>query len=131
LALHASRKLVRDAHWSVTSREALRGIPLLIYTPQLRMLQEAAWFQEMLDGAPIALETNSTHALLAAAQAGSGIAVLPRFVGRAHDDLVVVSEDVAVHDVWLITHPEFRRDPRVRAASQFLRSVAAGPAGLR
>lgn len=130
LALHASRKLVPNARRSIASREALRGIPLLVYTPQLRMLQEATWLQEMLDGASIALETNSTHALLAAAQAGSGIAVLPRFVGRAHDDLVALSEDVAAHDVWLITHPEFRRDPRVRAASEFLRGIAAGPAGL-
>lgn len=131
MALHASRKLARNVRGSIASRESLHGIPLLVYTPQLRMLQEAAWFQDMLDGALIALETNSTHALLAAAQAGSGIAVLPRFVGRAHDDLVVVSDDVAAHDVWLITHPEFRRDPRVRAASQFLRGVAAGPVGLQ
>jgi hypothetical protein len=29
-----------------------------------------------------------------------------------HDDLVSVSTDVANHEVWLITHPEVRRDPR-------------------
>ena len=76
------------------------------------------------------LETNSTHTLLAAARAGAGVAVLPRFVARGHDDLVLVSDDVAARDVWLITHPEFRRDPKVRATADFLKRIAAGPNGL-
>jgi DNA-binding transcriptional LysR family regulator len=63
----------------------------------------------------VALETNSTHALLAAARAGAGIAALPRFVARWHDDLVAVSDDVAVHDVWLRfpPRPEGARGCRV------------------
>jgi DNA-binding transcriptional LysR family regulator len=78
----------------------------------------------------MALETNGTHALLAAARAGVGAAVLPTFVARRHDDLVRVSENVAEHDVWLVSHPEFRRDPTVRATADFLREIARGPAGL-
>jgi hypothetical protein len=37
---------------------------------------------------------------------------------------------VAAHDTWLITHPELRRDPKVRAAADFLKQVAAALAGL-
>jgi DNA-binding transcriptional LysR family regulator len=103
---------------------------LLTYTSSFQMLQEAKWFQPLLASANIALETNSTHALVAAARAGAGVAVLPRFVARWHDDLVAVSGDVADHDVWLITHPEFRRDPKVRAAADFLKRIAAEPDGL-
>jgi hypothetical protein len=66
------------------------------------MLQEAKWFQSLLAEVGVGLETNSTHVLLAAARAGVGIAVLPRFVARWHDDLVRVSEDVANHEVWLL-----------------------------
>jgi hypothetical protein len=33
--------------------------------------------------------------------------------------------------VWLITHPEFRRDPKVRATADFLKKIATGPDGLR
>jgi len=130
LALYAARKLAAGARRRVTNVESLRGAPLLVYTPQFRMLQEAPWFQELLAGARVALETNSTHALLAAAQAGAGFAVLPRFVARECEDLVEVSEPVAEHDVWLIKHPDFSRDPRVRVAADFLRDIAARPNGL-
>ena len=49
------------------------------------------------------------HTLLAAARAGVGVAVLPRFLGRHEDVLEAVSDNVGENDVWLITHPEFRR----------------------
>jgi DNA-binding transcriptional LysR family regulator len=110
--------------------EDLRDIPLLTFTTQFQLLQEAAWFQPVLASARVVLETNSTHALLAAAHASLGIAVLPRFVGRTDETLVVVSAPVAEQDVWLVTHPEFRRDPRVRVAADFLKRVANGPLGL-
>lgn len=60
----------------------------------------------------------------------SGVAALPRFVARGCDDLVMVSDPVADHDVWLITHPEFRRDPKVRATADFLKRIAAPPGEL-
>ena len=56
--------------------------------------------------------------------------MLPRFIAREDDELIAVSDNVADHDVWLITHPEFRRDPKVRATADFLERIAAGPSGL-
>ena len=78
----------------------------------------------------VVLETNSTHTLLAAARASVGVAVLPRFVARRYPDLMAVSEDVAKRDVWMITHPEYRRDPKIRATADFLKRAATGPDGL-
>ena len=130
LGLYASKAVARDRRWQVTTGETLRGLPLLTYTSAFQMLQEAKWFQSLLAEVGVGLETNSTHVLLAAARAGVGIAVLPRFVARWHDDLVRVSEDVANHEVWLITHPEFRRDPKVRAAASFVKRIASEPDGL-
>ena len=124
LGLYVSKALARGARWRVTSAESLRGQRLLTYTPAFQMLQAAGWFQLVMAEARPAMQTNSTHALLAAAQAGAGVAVLPRFVARWHADLVDVSADVAVNDVLLVTHPEFRRDPRVRAAAEFLKTNA-------
>jgi DNA-binding transcriptional LysR family regulator len=59
-----------------------------------------------------------------------GVAVLPTFMARDHEDLVKVSENVAEHDLWIATHPDFRRDPRVRATADFLKEIAKGPRGL-
>jgi DNA-binding transcriptional LysR family regulator len=108
----------------------VRDLALLTYSAPFQMLQEAKWFQPILASATIALESNSTHALLAAARAGAGVAVLPRFLARQHDDLVAVSEDVAAHDLMLITHPEVRRDPKVSATADFLKQLATGRPGL-
>jgi DNA-binding transcriptional LysR family regulator len=115
---------------AIESRAGLRDMPLLTYTSAFHMLQEAKWFEAMRTASNVVLETNSTHALLAAAVAGVGVAVLPRFVARHNNSLVAISEDVANHDVLLITHPEFRRDPKVRATADFLKRIASGPDGL-
>jgi len=130
VGLYASKALVGAKRLRVNDAETLRDYPLLAYTSPFHVLQEAKWFQPILASARIALETNSTHALLAAARAGVGVAVLPRFVARGHDDLIAVSDNVAEHDVLLITHPEFRRDPKVRATADFLKRIAAEPNGL-
>ena len=129
-ALYAARSLVGSTRLWVDDAKSLRGLPLLVYTPGFHVLQQAKWFQPVLASGRVVLETNSSHTLLAAAKAGVGVAVLARFLARSHDDLVAVSDDVAENDVWLITHPEFRRDPKVRATSDFLRKIANDPDAL-
>lgn len=130
VGLYAAKTLLRNRRVRMENVESLRGLALLAYTPQLGTLQKAAWFQPLLASAPLALTSNSTDALLAAARAGAGIAVLPRFVARRFDDLADVSENVAEHDLFLIAHPELRRDPKVRATADFLKAIARGPNGL-
>jgi DNA-binding transcriptional LysR family regulator len=129
-ALYVAKSLLGARRLRINGPESMRGLSLLTYTSSFDMLQDAKWFQSVRVSSDVGLTTNSTHALLAAARAGAGVAVLPRFVARQHDDLVAVSENVAEHDVWLITHPEFRRDPKVRATADFLKKIAAEPDGL-
>jgi DNA-binding transcriptional LysR family regulator len=129
-ALYAAKSLIGNTRTRISSLESLRGLPLLTYTSAFDMLQEAKWFAPVRASDAVSVTTNSTHALLAAARAGVGVAVLPKFVARQHDDLVLLSDDLAEHDVWLITHPEHRRDPKVRTTADFLKRIAAGPDGL-
>jgi DNA-binding transcriptional LysR family regulator len=129
-ALYASRSLIGARRVRIRKAGDIGHWQLFTYTPPFQVLQNAKWFQPILTSGSIALQSNSTHALLAAARAGAGIAVLPRFVAREHDDLVSVSDDVASHDLLLITHPEVRRDPKVRATADFLRQLAAEPPGV-
>ena len=130
IGLYAARSLIGGTRLWVDDADSLRGLPLLVYTSPFHVLQQAKWFQPVLASGRVVLETNSSHTLLAAARAGIGVAVLARFLARGHDDLVAVSDDVAENDVWLITHPEFRRDPKVRATSDFLKKIASEPDAL-
>ena len=129
-ALYASKSLIGGRKLWIERADDLRGLSLLVYTPAYQMLQEAKWFQPVLASAAVSLETNSTHALLAATRAAAGVGVLPRFIAQDEPALVAVSATIAEHDVWLITHPEFRRDPKVRVTADFLKLIAAGPRGL-
>jgi molybdate transport repressor ModE-like protein len=120
--LYASREfLAPHKKLRIQDVESARGVPFLVYSARYHALQSAPWFQPVLESADIVLRTNSTHALVAAAQASSGVAVLPRLIGNAHPDLVAVSADLSSAEFWLVTHPEFRHDPRVRAVVAFLR----------
>ncbi len=130
VALYTSKHLIGGKRVRIRRVADLGEWQLCTYTSLFQVLQNAKWFQPLLTSASIALQSNSTHALLAAVRAGVGIATLPRFVAREHDDLVSVSDDVASHDLLLITHPEVRRDPKVRATADFLKQLAAEPPGL-
>ena len=121
VGLYASRAWLGGKRLRIDASS--RGLDLLVYAPAYHRLQSAAWFQPVLESSRIVLTTNSTHLLLAAARAGAGIAALIRFMAASYDDLVSVSDDLSADDVWLVTHPEFRRDPKVRATAEFLRRV--------
>jgi DNA-binding transcriptional LysR family regulator len=101
----------------------------LIYTPEHGALQEATWFQNVLAAGHVVLRSNSTVALLAAARASVGLAVLPRLVANVYPDLVAVSPDLHASEFWLVTHPAFRRDPKVRATVDFLKREASADSG--
>jgi DNA-binding transcriptional LysR family regulator len=105
---------------------AARRVSLLLFAAEHHGLQGAPWFQPILAAASVTLRSNSTFTLLGAARASVGIAVLPRLIARAHADLVAVSEDLHVGDFWLVTHPDFRRDPNVRKAADFIRREPFG-----
>lgn len=130
IGLYASTQLLAGKKLWIDGVDSLPDLPLLAYTPAFQLLQAAKWFQPILATATFALRTNSTHVLLAAARAGAGIAVIARLVARQEPTLVEVSDDVADPEVWLITHPEFRRDPKVRATADFLKKIAEGAEGL-
>src|SRR5262245_55308548 len=130
LGLYAAKSLIGNSRLWIDDAESLRGLPLLVYTQPFQIIQQAKWFQPILASNRVVLETNSSHTLITAARAGVGVAVLARFLARDEKELVAVSDNVAENDVWLITHPEFRRDPKVRATADFLKKAAAEPDGL-
>ncbi len=82
---------------------------------------EAAWLARLTDGARPAFVCELTMALHAAARAGAGIAVLPRYLGD-EDPLLrhVPMPDEPREAVWLTVHRDLARAPRVRVTLDFL-----------
>ena len=79
-------------------------------------------------GARVALRTNSLLALRAAVVAGLGAGVLP-LTATAKRPLQCVHAlgRATRREVWLVTHEDLRGSARVRAVSDLLKAVLAGP----
>ncbi len=97
-------------------------------TPEMR------WLAPQLAAGRVRLASDSVSALLRACAAGIGQAVLPCFVADATPGLLRVSGPAPVvsRELWLLVHPEARRQARVAAVADWLAAAcAADGAALR
>lgn len=80
-----------------------------------------AWIAKNIPGERIKVRANSFPGMLALARAGAGIAALPCFMGEAARPLHRLSAPLRELDtgLWLLTHPDLRFVPRVRAFLDF------------
>jgi DNA-binding transcriptional LysR family regulator len=111
--LYAARAYAGDAPRPVDfARDAFVGFDdSLAGTPQER------WIARVAPERRVVFRSNSTGALVAAARAGVGVAVLPCFVAEGDRDLLRLSGPEPVnHELWLLVHRDLGRTPRVRAA---------------
>lgn len=85
------------------------------------------WLDRIGSGRRVVFRCNSTAALLAAARAGVGVAVLPCFVAAGQPGLeeLATPEAVPPHEMWLLVHGDLRRTPRVKAAIAWVDEVVA------
>lgn len=80
-------------------------------------LQAARFVRDHVAPEKIALTVNTVLGLTEAVQAGIGIGPLPCFIADARPDLVRLSsiEPDFTTGLWLLTHPDLKSSPRVRA----------------
>lgn len=82
---------------------------------------EAQWVKRLTGGAQPAFVSTLSLALLSAARASAGIAVLPRYLGDAEPALRhLPMPDPPSEGVWLTVHKDLKHTPRVRALLDFL-----------
>lgn len=83
---------------------------------------EALWLAQQLDNPPLALRCNSLTGQIAAARAGFGVALLPRFLAANDPSLVEVSLSKAppARELWLLSRRDVRSIPRIRVVADFL-----------
>ncbi len=104
----------------VTVASELRGHQILTAATGPNVV-DANWFHELVGEAPPALVCDLSMALLEAARAGEGIAVLPRYVGDADTTLHHLEMPNEPREpVWIAVHRDVKDAPRVRAVVDHL-----------
>lgn len=93
---------------------------LLFETPEDN--RQARWLarHRLLDR--VVLRSNSVDALARAARVGWGVALLPAFVAD-HDsalERLLPDQPISKMPLWLVTHVELKRSPRVSAVFKFI-----------
>ncbi|KST60731.1 transcriptional regulator [Methylobacterium sp. GXS13] len=95
------------------------------YDSVLEHVPQQAWLRTVLAGRPIVFQASDLFGQKEAARAGLGSVVLPRFLGDGDPTLVhlPVEPKPPSRDVWLVTYPDLKRSPVIRAAMDFLARV--------
>lgn len=104
------------------SPEELDGRNWVSLGDSLGALKTVKFVQENVEPEKVAYKINSVLGLAEAVEAGIGIGHLPCLIGDARPSLVRLgppNDDYAA-DLWLLTHPDLRHSPRVRAFLDFL-----------
>src|SRR5262249_26912980 len=88
-------------------------------------IAEAAWLLRQFGDRRFSFRGNSQTAHAAAARAGYGVALLPRYVAAGNPGLVQVSlgERLPERDLWLLIRRDLKKIPRIRAVTDYLTQV--------
>ena len=99
-----------------------RSLPYVNWSEPLAHVPMARWADGMFpDKSPVLL-TNSMPVMIAAAEAGLGLTVLPESIGAKIPSLVRV-DAVCARELWLVYHRDLRDNQRVAAMRDFLLEV--------
>lgn len=100
---------------------------LLIYDDSYGRLPELDWITRQSLAGAVVMRTGSTRALLTAALASAGIAMLPvPFAARAGSLVeVALPAQLPLRQPWLIIHRDLRRLPSVRLVQEWIVSAFA------
>ncbi len=95
----------------------LRGHDLILYAESLGFYTTAAWLERQARRARVVARANNMAAMLALAQAGAGVAVLPCALGDGVAGVTRLAPplEVLATQLWLCTHPDIRKVARIRA----------------
>ena len=125
LRLYAARSYL-DAHAEPLLRDELRAHPLIGYIPDFIYAPELRYLDEIMPGLGLTIRSSSINAQHRLTAAGTGIAVLPSFIGDADPGLVNILPDVVIRRAfWLVTHEDGRRLARIDAFVEWLSKVVA------
>ncbi|WP_037149238.1 LysR family transcriptional regulator [Rhizobium freirei] len=103
------------------------------YDIGLEYLTQQTWLRSLLEGRPIVFRATDVFGQLEAARAGLGVVALPAFLGDGEAGLVrlPVAIPSPTRDLWLVTYPDLRRSPAIRAVMDFVTDIIGRSCPLR
>ena len=129
------RKLGQVGYALYASRDYLdrRGAPAPGFAGQLlidwpvdyTVIAQVPWLRKIAASATVVLRSNSAMTRRAAAASGAGIALLPCILADLDPALMrIQSEAPPKQDLWLVTHRDLARVPRIRVTLEYLAETA-------
>ncbi|AYG68021.1 MULTISPECIES: LysR family transcriptional regulator [unclassified Rhizobium] len=103
------------------------------YDAAMEHLTQQTWLRSLLEGRPIVFRATDVFGQLEAARAGLGVVALPAFLGDSEAGLtrLPVAVPSPTRDLWLVTYPDLRRSPAIRAVMDFVSDIIGGSCPLR
>lgn len=131
LALYASRSYVERRGLPESAETSLVGHEVVLFATGRTFSVENEWFSHRLDGARIALRSDSVSSIYSAALAGVGIALIPRAVADREPHLVCVptASTPEPRVIWQTVSADLQKSARVRAVLDFLAELFTPVAG--
>lgn len=123
LCLYAARAYL-DRHPPIAARSDLPAHRMIGYVPDLLYSPELNYLDELGPAVEARLRSSSINAQYRMVAAGSGIGVLPCFIGDRDGALVRVLPEVAItRSFWLVTHQDSRHLPRTALFVEWLSAL--------
>jgi len=109
----------------------LRRERLLGYDASYGRIAEVVWMDEVGLSAAVVVRSSSTHALVNAAIAGAGVALLPRLLVRRVGSLVEIPAPAPIPErrAWLVTHRDLKRARPLRIVRDWIVEACRGAPG--
>lgn len=136
-ALYCSRSYI-DRHGRLERTEDLDRHAIIEFDGDIRDHHAARWLRSVAPNARIVARSNTVPGLMMTVRSGAGLAPLPMPLAGRDPDLICTLGPVPglYSPIYLLTHPDLRRTPRIAAFFDFvvdeldgIRTVltAAGP----
>src|SRR5688572_13030621 len=119
-AIYASSALAATLPREVSKDDA--GVPWIGLDSSLDHLSSAKWLAQRAPAPRIALTMSSLKGLEQAVLAGSGLGVLPCYMGDRHAGLTRIGRPIPelYTEIWILTHADLKDVPRIKTVTRFL-----------
>lgn len=125
MALYASRDYLAQNGTPENADASLAGHRLLMFADARAFNFENGWMEPRIEGASIALRSDSVSSIFAATLAGVGIGLLPCAAADQEPELVCIPTQTSPEPrvIWQTVHEDLQKNARVRAVMAFLAKI--------